>query len=92
MLSQEEKAEQWAARRADDETWGAEQATIRRAKSGELVLIDRARFERLREYVAADQVRICAEAAHGGEAHRVVYERCAAAEQALLPDDTDPLL
>jgi hypothetical protein len=54
------------------------------------IVIDLARFERLRAYVTAAEIRIAAEARFG-KAHDAVYDQYAAAEQALLPTDTDPL-
>jgi hypothetical protein len=57
------------------------------------VVIDRARFARLREYVAADR----ALAAYGASARKfnpdydAAYDRMFEATAALLPTDTDPL-
>lgn len=83
MLTQEEKAEQWRARSAFDNEWGAEQETIRRVKRGEHVAVDRARFERLRLLAVAVDSK--------GLPIVPALDDIARARDALQPGDLDPL-
>lgn len=64
------------------------------APDSRVVTVDRARFERLREYVAASEAFMAfPEPGHkaGHAEFAAAHDRVIAAQRAVLPTDTDPL-